>query len=439
MKTVLFSLGFVVSATCAAAAQNHGTNLPTEEEKLQDLGSQEADHRHNHEKRDPDVFVTECASTTIATEIENVSYEFEDIIVYVDANNNPVSSSTVWKNLIGTAPASRPLPPPTMTAPPAADSKPPPEQVPPSAPTPKIQPPPALAPPPPHPKPAPPPSKPSPKPDSPKPSPGGGSGGSSPAFSSAITYSPYNADNSCKSSSQVSADLTSTASSYSLIRLYGTDCNQIANVLAAAPHASLFLGIFDINNIQSEISTISSAINNNWSKINTISIGNELVNSGAATPSQVTGALSTARAALKQAGYTGPVVTVDTMMAHQSHPELCAASDFCAINCHAFFDGSVLPTNAGDFVKNWAEKISKAQGGKKTVVTESGWPRQGGVNGVAVPSVENQRMAVESLVDAFGGGEGLVVYGMYNDLWKKDGVATFGAEKFWGVHGDAPG
>ena len=44
-----------------------------------------------------------------------------------------------------------------------------------------------------------------------------------------------------------------------VVRLYGTDCNQISNVIAAT-HSSvkLLLGIFDINSIQSEVQIISS-------------------------------------------------------------------------------------------------------------------------------------------------------------------------------------
>jgi len=30
------------------------------------------------------------------------------------------------------------------------------------------------------------------------------------------------------------------------------------------------------------------------------------------------------------------------------------------------------------------------------------------------------------------------LYNMFNDAWKKDSATTFGAEKFWGIHGDAP-
>lgn len=175
-------------------------------------------------------------------------------------------------------------------------------------------------------------------------------------------------------------------SSFSVIRLYGVDCNQVANVIAAVKgkNVRLFLGIFDINAVSSAVSTIQSALGGDWSNVVAVSVGNELVNTGAATVGQVTGAIGSARSNLKQAGYNGDVVTVDTMMAMKAHPELCQTSDFCAINCHAFFDGHTLPQDAGKFVSKWAHDVSQAAGGKRTVVTESGWPTQGGSNGVAV-------------------------------------------------------
>lgn len=61
----------------------------------------------------------------------------------------------------------------------------------------------------------------------------------------------------------------------------------------------------------------------------------------------------------------------------KNNPELCKASDYCAINCHAFFDGKVTADKAGPFVANWAKMVSDAAGGKTTVITETGWPSQG--------------------------------------------------------------
>lgn len=254
---------------------------------------------------------------------------------------------------------------------------------------------------------------------------------SGPGFGSGVSYSPYNADNSCKSAAQVAQDF-GLISGYSVIRLYGTDCDQVENVLAATKGkgVSLFLGIFDINQVPSECEKISKAIKGDWHLVNTISVGNELVNNGKASCDQVTAAISQARGALKAAGYTGPVVTVDTMVAMKNNPQLCHASDYCAINCHAFFDGNVLPDGAGDFVKMWVQMVSDAAGGKEVVITETGWPSQGDPIGKAIPSKANQEAALASIRKTLS--SNVIQYNAFNDLWKA------GTEKYWGILGDAP-
>lgn len=227
--------------------------------------------------------------------------------------------------------------------------------------------------------------------------------------------------------------------SHQVVRLYGTDCNQVANVLAAgkATGIQLFVGIFDITQVANSVQTISSAVHGDWSVINTVSVGNELVNNGAASVDQVVGAVNQARTALRKAGYNGPVVTVDTMVAMHSHIELCTASDYCAINCHAFFDGNVEASGAGPFVLDWAQKISAAAGGKTTVITETGWPTQGSTNGKAVPGTSQQQQAISSLKSTFS--NNMILFNAYNDMWKKNSASQFNAEQYWGIYGNAPG
>lgn len=151
-----------------------------------------------------------------------------------------------------------------------------------------------------------------------------------------ISYSPYNADGSCKVQSQVNDDFDSLVTGYSMVRIYGTDCNQTATVLTAARarKMKLFAGIFDLSTLDSEIQLIIQAAAGDWSYIDTISIGNELVNSGTASADTVIAAINTARGFLTAANYTGKVVTVDTLIAAKKYPELCDESDYCAVNSH---------------------------------------------------------------------------------------------------------
>lgn len=404
------------------------------------------------------------------TEVEYATVDAANVVIYVDGENRPVSTTTSYNIEPATTPiqASPSSVGEPSSAPKPASSKAQTSSTPqPQPPKPTTQPP--QPPPPPVSEPAPPPVqspepvKTSPIPVPPKPvesvapaqpskpvspvnqpstapaklladqvpAPGGSD------FSSGITYSPYNADNSCKSATQVATDLQMIRG-YSLIRLYGTDCDQIANVLAAiqGKGISLFLGIFDISKLQDECQTIIDAVSGDWGSINAVSVGNELVNQGKASVGQVTAAIGQVRDTLKGAGYSGPVVTVDTMVAMKANPELCHASDFCAINCHAFFDGNVVADAAGDFVKQWADMVSEAANGKNVIVTESGWPSQGEANNKAIASKENQGAAIDSIRLKMG--KNVILYNAFNDLWKLKQADTFYAEPFWGIFGDPP-
>ena len=227
-------------------------------------------------------------------------------------------------------------------------------------------------------------------------------------------------------------------SAYEVIRLYGTDCDQVTSVLSGTKDrgVTIFAGIFNINQIQSESQTLIDAVKGDWSRINTVSVGNELVNTGGASVGQVTSAIRQVRSILKGAGYNGPVVTVDTMIAMKANPELCHASDYCAINCHAFFDGNTPAEKSGEFVLKWAKEVSQAAGGKTTVITETGWPSKGETNGMAVPSEENQQAAIASIKQSFP--NNAILYSSFNCMWKKNSGSTFGAEQYWGILGLAP-
>ncbi|CCF60040.1 hypothetical protein KAFR_0I02610 [Kazachstania africana CBS 2517] len=248
-----------------------------------------------------------------------------------------------------------------------------------------------------------------------------------------LSYSPYNSDGSCKALSDVKTDLANLTD-YSIIRLYGVDCQQVENVLQAKQSSQkLFLGIYYMDAIESGVSTIQSAIESygSWDDVYTVSIGNELVNSGSATASQIEGYVNSGKTALTAAGYTGPVVSVDTFTAVIDNTELCNYSDYIAVNAHAYFDYYTAAADAGTWLKTQISRVSDACGGNKTVlITESGWPSQGETYGSAVPSKANQEAAISSIKSNCG--DSTILFTAYNDLWKADG--SYGVEKWWGVY-----
>ncbi|KAI5460271.1 glycoside hydrolase superfamily [Mariannaea sp. PMI_226] len=254
-----------------------------------------------------------------------------------------------------------------------------------------------------------------------------------------VSYAPYRGDNGCKSSQEVQDDFQELAGHYSLVRIYGTDCDQIVNVYNAAKKVGikkLYLGIWNINDAAAEAKKIIDGIHGDWKIVSTVSVGNELVNSGGASPEQVVAAVNQVRSILRAAGYQGPVVTVDTFNAVAAHPELCEASDHCAINAHAFFDATITADQAGPWLAKTVENIKSVAPGKKIIVTESGWPHQGTANGQAVPGPSQQLEAINSIKSAFANNIGdVVLFSAFNCPWKKAEPNTFYAEPYWGIGG----
>jgi len=251
-----------------------------------------------------------------------------------------------------------------------------------------------------------------------------------------ITYTPYKKDWTCKNQDQVNSDFEKIVG-YGVVRIYETSCNQVSTVLSAAKAKGMkvFAGINDLGKVSSDVKTIIDAVKGDWSSIDTIAVGNELVFSGKASADAVVGAMNAAKGQLQSAGFTGRVVTVDTVQAHLDHPQLCAESSYCAVNCHAFFDPHTSADTAGKFVIGQAQSVAALHPGKDTVITESGWPSAGQANDKAVPSTANQQAAIASLKTHFSGS--LILFSAFNEPYKKDNAGTHGVERFWGFLGDS--
>lgn len=369
--------------------------------------------RHRHNKRS-NVYVVEQVDI------------FE--VIYVDDAGQIVGSDTssvvTEITVSGTdvpTPAAPQLPQITLPAAQAPKST---TAQPPPPPPPSSSPPPPPSPPPPAPQPAatPPPTNSQPKTQA---AASYGSGGLG------ITYAPYDNSGGCKTSDQIKADFDKIQG-YNKVRIYGTDCNQVANIvpIAAAKGFTLFLGVFDIGNVAGSVKQIIDGVGGSWQSVDAISVGNELVNSGQASVSTVVAAIGAARTQLRAAGYNGPVVTVDTFNAVISNPELCHASDFAAVNCHAYFDPNTEASQAGAFVSQQVQKVAQACGGKTTVVTESGWPKQGNANGKAIPSPENQQAAMASIKQHVS--SNIYHYTVIDGLWKPQTACK--CEPYWGLY-----
>jgi len=252
------------------------------------------------------------------------------------------------------------------------------------------------------------------------------------AGSIGISYSPYNSDGTCRSLADIKVDFEKLTG-YEIIRLYGVDCDQVQNVLQAkSSNQKLFVGIYFMDQIEAGVEEIASAVSTygSWDDIYTVSVGNELVNDGEATVAQISEYVTTARTALTSAGYTGPVVSVDTHVAILNNPGLCDISDYMAFNAHAYWDGTVVASDAGPWLLLQMQRVSDACNQKHVMCVESGWPHQGEANGVAIPSAANLKLAISSIDETCG--SDTLVFTAFDDLWKSAG--SKGVEPYWGIY-----
>lgn len=259
-----------------------------------------------------------------------------------------------------------------------------------------------------------------------------------------ITYDPFagsQGSSRCKTEQEIASEFEQMKE-YKIVRIYGMGCNIIPLAVqnAVKNGQKLMAGVYMSNRGNSEdlgniISTLKSAIDQyasgNWDLIQLFSVENERVNDHDMTASEVVDAIRRARGQLRGAGYNGPVGAVETVPATIDNPAICEASDVVMVNCHAFFDSNTKAQDAGTFVKSQVERVQSACNSKRVVVTESGWPHQGDANGAAVPSLENQRIAVESLRNNFD--HDMFLFNAFDSNWKSDWASSFNAERFWGV------
>lgn len=220
---------------------------------------------------------------------------------------------------------------------------------------------------------------------------------------------------------------------FTAIRLYSTDCDGLKNVGDAckAHGLKMIIGVFisetGIGGAGKQVTDITSWAQ--WELVTLIVVGNESVQSGRTDAGALAGFILSAKATFKSAGYNGMVTTTETVNVWQvSGSTLCSAIDVLGANIHCFFNPDVTADKCGSFVRSQMELLSKICPGKQVFNLETGWPKQGNPNNLAIPGVSQQKEAIESLVKEVGPES--IFFSFVDDAWKDPG--QFGVEQHWG-------
>lgn len=255
----------------------------------------------------------------------------------------------------------------------------------------------------------------------------------------AIVYSPYANDGSCKNKNSIESDLKFIKNlGISNIRVYGVDCLTVEAVLPAASAQGIKVnqGFYITNGVDSIDQDVSNIIKygqqNGWSVFDYFTVGNEAVNDGKVSVSDLSSKISLVKSQLKNAGYNGQITTSEPPATFISHPELCTDSeiDFVGINPHSYFNTNLYAHQSGEYVTKQQKQVANLCS-KKAVITETGYPSRGQDNGNNSPSLLNQFLAIKSIIDETNGD--CTILSTYNDLWKNPG--PHGIEQYFGVAG----
>lgn len=259
------------------------------------------------------------------------------------------------------------------------------------------------------------------------------------AAPSAIVYSPYADDGSCKAPSEIQTDLNLISSkNINNIRVYGADCHTLDAVLPMASDLGIkvnqgfWISPAGVDSIDDAVDDfLAYGEKNGFGVIDFITVGNEAINEKYCTVSELTSKIALVKAKLKSAGYTGKITTSEPPVSFINNPELCTKSgiDFVGINPHSYFNTNLYASDAGDYVTSQQAATAKACGNMDVLITETGYPSKGNVNGNNVPSPENQEIAIKSIIEKTGGQ--VTILTTYNDFWKHPG--PYGIEQYFGV------
>lgn len=250
-----------------------------------------------------------------------------------------------------------------------------------------------------------------------------------------IAFSQYTNSGSCKSESELATNFEAMQN-FSTIRLYNTDCNLVEIAMKyKKANQTLLIGIYDPLDISNSVNLIKTALNgtNATEHIEAITLGNEHVNDGKHTATEMVNYLGSLKKQLTDSfGYNGHLSIVDTFNAIESNPVLCTTDDssFVTANAHPFFSG-VEASTAGDWLQSTISTLNSACHNKSVLISESGWPTKGNSIGSAVPSLNDQASALKSLVGA-SIAKSVILFSGWNEMWKQPG--SYNVENYWGIN-----
>lgn len=207
-----------------------------------------------------------------------------------------------------------------------------------------------------------------------------------------------------------------------------TDGNEHIPAIAREFGLKTLVGVWlDDDREKNEVEIENAIIIANAGHADILGVGNEVLLRGELTEAELIEYLERVKAAVPDidVGY------VDAYFEFEDHPRLAAACDVILANCYPFWEGCPAEY-ALLYMKEMYRRARRAGGGKRVIVSETGWPNIGTATGAALPSWEH---AVKYFIDTcrWAEEEGIEVFYFsgFDEAWKVDAEGDVGA--YWGL------
>ena len=133
----------------------------------------------------------------------------------------------------------------------------------------------------------------------------------------------------------------------------------------------------------------------------------------------------------KQAVPDVPVGYVDAYYLFEKHPRVTAACDVLLTNCYPFWEGCPRE-QAIAYMQSMYQRTLTVAGGKRVIISETGWPNTGQPFHGSVPSVEGAlRYFIDTCRWGMADGVEVIYFAAFDEVWKVGDEGDVGA--YWGL------
>ncbi len=228
---------------------------------------------------------------------------------------------------------------------------------------------------------------------------------------------------------QVRARLSIIAPNVGWIRSFScTEGNELVPIVAKEMGLKTLVGVWlddDTSTNERELQGAFDLLEQGV--VDMLAVGNEVMLREEMSQQQLVDYIQRAKVVAKDI----PVGYVDAYYLFEENPNVADACDIIFANCYPFWEGYPIE-HALVYMKDMYYRAKAVAGDKPVIISETGWPNKGSLEGQALPSEEN---AMRYFIDAHRWTQQsdipLFYFSAMDEAWKVEVEGDVGA--FWGL------